>query len=287
MSVPSAPVDEAGGDGRAAAAARAAADPLGDPTGCAPGRSAGSSSIAPKANSCVFSLPTIDRARPRAGARRHVGVARRARCREDLRRRRRRRARDVDHVLDGDAPGRPSRRSGSRWQEARCTGRASRRRLRRAAAPRARASAGRIRGRGSRGRPRDPSSRRDRRPAAAASPAELDGRGRARLAAHADLRVPVREVRGAVRGVPLDLDKPAPPCPKCGAKKVERLLSQHQHRVAPERRRLGPRRQKLGLSDRPLRRPPARRTGRRRSRTAAGRRPWSGSARAARASPPS
>ena len=41
--------------------------------------------------------------------------------------------------------------------------------------------------------------------------------------------------------------KPAPPCPKCGSKKVDPAVLADQHRVAAERRGLGPRRPQLGL----------------------------------------
>ena len=51
------------------------------------------------------------------------------------------------------------------------------------------------------------------------SPEERDG---VRLSAHADLRVSVQEVR---RTLLMSSTKPSPPCPKCGAKAVERLMS--------------------------------------------------------------
>ena len=42
--------------------------------------------------------------------------------------------------------------------------------------------------------------------------------------------------------------KPAPPCPKCGGDEGRAAPLEDQHRVAPERRRLGPRRPQLGLT---------------------------------------
>ena len=120
-------VDEAGGDGRAAAAARAARRALEIP------RVAGRAEVRAVRERAErelvrVQLPDDRRAgRPQAGD--ALGVAL-GHAVEDLRRRRRRHARDVDHVLDGARASHPPSRPGG---GTRCRGRASRLGLRRQA----------------------------------------------------------------------------------------------------------------------------------------------------------
>ena len=191
-------------------------------------------------------LAEHDRAR-RAQPRDHRRVARSATLsREHLRRRGRPRARDVDHVLDarsgrraaaprGPAARRPPRAppprarvmyafsrgpprsargtssTASRGESspARSRARQRRRALTAAGTSRpqllelARAPGGSPRG--SRHAPRGP-RRSARRPDARPARGAREG-GSGRLAVHADLRVPLQDVRRAVRGVPLDLDE--------------------------------------------------------------------------------
>ncbi len=115
-------VDEVGGDGRAAAAARAAAVSARAPTGCARGRSAGCRQRAER--ELVRVQLADDRRAGRTQPLDALGVAVGRRGREDLRRRRRPLAGDVDHVLDAPDPraGRRSVRLAAPVRGRRCSG---------------------------------------------------------------------------------------------------------------------------------------------------------------------
>ncbi len=68
-----------------------------------------------------------------------------------------------------------------------------------------------------------------------------------------------QSLRGAVRGVLSTLDEAGAAVPEVRGEEGRAPVLADQHRVAAERRRLGPRRPQLGLA-RPLRRPPVRNT---------------------------
>ncbi len=194
---------------------------------------------APNANSCVFSFPTT--AAP-AARRRATHSASRSGTRS--------------RIFDAAVVGMPAtsitsltatrqsrRRVLDRGGGTRCTGRASRRRLRRKALLDLRE------------RRQDPVEEvADALEVLVGRVDALGGGGfpqpfdRARLG----LSMPVYEYRCDACEEQFEeflslSTKPAPPCPKCGSKKVDAAALPDQHRVAAERRGLGPRRPQLGL----------------------------------------